>query len=115
MTHYMKLNPKPFSMIAEGRKTIELRLYDEKRQVISLGDTLVFKNTENENEVISCTVKGLYIFPSFDLLYKSLPLDECGYLPEEIEAASPLDMEQYYSEDEQKKYGVVGIELELIL
>ena len=113
MTHYMKLNPKPFSMIAEGRKTIELRLYDEKRQGISLGDTIVFKNNENENEVISCTVKGLHIFPRFDLLYKSLPLDKCGYLPEEIEAASPGDMELYYPEDEQKKYGVVGIELEL--
>ena len=47
MIHYMKLNPKPFAMIAEGRKTIELRLYDEKRQGISLGDTIVFKNTEN--------------------------------------------------------------------
>lgn len=34
MTHYMKLNPEPFDKIASGKKTIELRLYDEKRKTV---------------------------------------------------------------------------------
>ena len=30
MYHVMRLNPKPFEMMAEGSKTIEYRLNDEK-------------------------------------------------------------------------------------
>ena len=45
MTHYMNLNPQPFEMIAQGKKTIELRLLDEKRKKIAAGDVLIFTNT----------------------------------------------------------------------
>ncbi|MBQ2255674.1 MAG: DUF3850 domain-containing protein, partial [Clostridia bacterium] len=47
MTHYMKLRPHPFAMIKSGKKTIELRLLDEKRRQIALGDTLIFINTDS--------------------------------------------------------------------
>jgi ASC-1-like (ASCH) protein len=53
----------------------------------------------------------LYRFDSFDELYKSLPLLQCGYTMDHIDKASPADMAQYYSAEEQGKYGVVGIEL----
>lgn len=98
-------------MIKRGYKTIELRLYDEKRKVVSVGDTLIFTNTENTEEQLVCLVNNLYIFDSFEKLYESLPLDKCGYLPEEISSASYKDMEEYYSPMEQNKYGVVGIEI----
>ncbi len=112
MTHYMNLHPHPFSMIASGVKTIELRLLDDKRKQICVGDTLVFKNTD-EADTLSCTVKKLHVFADFEQLYRSLPLDKCGYLPHEIETASAKDMEAYYSPEKQKNYGVVGIEIEL--
>ncbi len=113
MTHHLNLNPTPFSLIASGKKTIELRLWDERRQSISVGDTLIFQHTEDPSLTLACEVKGLHIFSSFDELYASLPLEKCGYLPEEIENASPKDMEIYYSPEKQSKYGVVGIEIEL--
>lgn len=113
MTHYMNLHPSPFSMIANGLKTIELRLWDEKRQTISVGDTLVFTNTQDASS-LSCTVKQLHRFDSFETLYRTLPLDKCGYLPHEITTASAKDMELYYSKEKQSRYGVVGIEIELI-
>ena len=34
MLHKMKLNESPFERIKEGTKTIEFRLYDEKRRKI---------------------------------------------------------------------------------
>lgn len=111
MTHHMNLNPQPFSMIAQGKKIIELRLLDEKRKAVSVGDTLIFTNTENTEEQLVCLVKNLYIFDSFEKLYQVLLLDKCGYLPEEISSASHKDMEEYYSPMEQKRYGVVGIEV----
>ena len=110
MTHKMKLCPEPFMMIRRGRKTIELRLNDEKRQKIKVGDTIVFTNTAT-GETLTKQVLQLHVFDSFRELYEALPLLKCGYTPEDIATASPADMEAYYSLEEQKNYGVVGIAL----
>ena len=107
----MKLRPEPFGKIKSGAKTIELRLYDEKRQKIRVGDAIIFTSTET-GEQIRATVKKLHRFDSFEVLYKSLPLLKCGYTAEDVDRAQPSDMETYYSAEEQHKYGVVGIELD---
>lgn len=112
MTHRMKLQPRAFNLIVTGRKTIELRLYDEKRKKIAVGDTIIFSNTENSSEQFSALVKNLYIFASFKELYQALPLNKCGYSQSEILQASPNDMTTFYSLSQQKQYGVIGIEIE---
>ena len=106
----MKLYSAPFEMIKSGEKTIELRLFDEKRQQVKVGDKILFTNIAN-GETLNTTVLKLHRFDSFKELYKSLPLLQCGYTRENIDKATPSDMEQYYSVEEQNKYGVVGIEL----
>lgn len=111
MVHYMNLNPQPFALIAQGQKTIELRLKDEKRQKIAIGDIIVFSCGE---QTMRTQVLALHPFADFEELYRNLPLDQCGYLPEELLNASPKDMEVYYSPEQQKKYGVLGIEIERI-
>ena len=108
--HNMKLHSSPFEMIKNGEKTIELRLFDEKRQQIKTGDKIVFTNNTTE-ETLNTTVVKLHRFDSFEELYKSLPLLKCGYTTENVYNAKSSDMEQYYSVEEQNKYGVVGIEL----
>jgi ASC-1-like (ASCH) protein len=108
--HRMRLNPAPFAMIKSGQKTVELRLLDEKRQKIRVGDIILFTDTDT-GEVLTRTVADLHCFPSFEELYKTLPLLRCGYTSEDLPWAKPSDMEQYYSPEEQHKYGVVGIEL----
>ena len=108
--HEMKLRPEPFGKIRSGAKTIELRLYDEKRQKIREGDVIEFTCTE-DGEMIRATVKKLHRFNSFAELYNTLPLLQCGYTAEDVDRAQPSDMEAYYSVEEQQKYGVVGIEL----
>jgi len=110
MIHNMKLHASPFEKIQSGQKTIELRLFDEKRQKIKVGDVIEFTNTFS-GEKIRATVKKLHRFESFAQLYKALPLLQCGYSVDDVDDAKPSDMEQYYSAEEQKKYGVVGIEL----
>ncbi len=108
--HAMKLDSAPFEMIKRGVKTIELRLFDEKRQQIKTGDMIVFTNNSN-GDTLHSTVAKLHRFDSFEELYKSLPLLKCGYTIDDIDNAKPSDMEQYYSNEDQEKYGVVGIEL----
>ena len=113
MTHKMKLHREPFEMIKSGKKTIELRLYDEKRRGISVGDEIEFTRSD-AGERIACRVIALHVFSDFAELYAQLPLLKCGYTEADISTAAPEDMNVYYSHEEQSKYGVVGIELTLI-
>lgn len=112
--HIMKLAPSPFEMIRNGKKTIELRLYDEKRKSISNGDRITFVNTDDDNDLLRVKVENMFVFNSFEELYKELPLLECGYTENDVSMASPDDMNQYYSKDKQMQYGVVGIKIRLI-
>ena len=111
MIYEMKLQNAPFQSIKSGAKDIEMRLYDEKRKLLKVGDNIKFTNLQS-GEIITVEIIGLHQFSSFAELYKNFDKTRLGYNIDEI--ALPSDMEQYYSADEQKKYGVVGIEIKLV-
>ena len=113
MKHVMRLNGQPFDMIENGTKTIELRLYDEKRRLIAVGDEIEFVHSDNPDRALLCRVINLYRFSSFEELYRNLPLLKCGYTEAEVAEASPADMDQYYPKEKQALFGVLGIEIEL--
>ena len=98
MRHAMKLHPNPFRMIACGDKMYELRLYDEKRQCIKIGDAIEFVNTKTQEQLV-VRVKSIHIFKNFTELYQSMPLLKCGYTEEDVATANPADMEKYYSKE----------------
>ncbi|MDO4963671.1 MAG: ASCH domain-containing protein [bacterium] len=110
MIHNMKLNDEPFNKIKSGSKTIEMRLYDEKRSLIKIGDIIYFTN-RSTNESLEVKVINLYKFNSFKELYQNFDKTILGYNLNEI--ASYKDMFKYYSLEDEKKYGVVGIEIKL--
>ena len=107
----MNLKPQPFDLIKAGCKDIEMRLNDEKRQKINIGDIIAFTNTES-GEIIRVTVLNKHHFYSFDELYSSFDKARLGYMKNET--ADPNDMEIYYSKDKISKYGVLGIEIKPI-
>ena len=108
MKYNMNLNNRPFKSIKEGTKTIELRLNDEKRSLLKVGDEIEFTNRDT-NEKLSVDIINLHKYPSFEELYKHFDKVEMGYNKDDI--AEPKDMEAYYSKEEQDKYGVLGIEI----
>ncbi len=110
MKHCMKLNDKPFAAIEKGEKTIELRLYDEKRKKINVGDEIEFSCAGVDYKMLAVVAK-LYRFNDFKELYSSVPLEKCGYKGREKEA-DYKDMYEYYSDEDIKKYGAFAIELE---
>ena len=110
-THYYTLRPVPFSAIKGKKKTIEMRLYDGKRQLIKVGDILSFENTET-HEIILCEVLSLKRFPSFKEVYEFYKPTELGY--EENDHPDYHDMAQYYSEEKIAKYGALAISIKLI-
>lgn len=111
MKHELRLHNEPFEMIKKGIKKIEMRLFDEKRQLLKVGDFIEFENRKNQEKLL-VKIVGLYRFESFEDLYKHFDKIILGYNKDEI--VSPKDMEKYYSKEEQERYGVVGIEIELV-
>ncbi len=114
MTHRMQLAPAPFRMVRAGTKTIELRLYDEKRRRLRIGDKIVFTNTAAPEETAEAGILELYVFPSFAELYRALPLLECGYTEADVAGAAPEDMDLYYTREDQNRFGVIGIRIALL-
>lgn len=108
MTHNMYLNDRPFNKIKEGSKTLELRLNDEKRQLLNINDYIEFTNRKTLEKIL-VIIENLYKFESFEELYKHFDKIEMGY--ESDENALPEDMEDYYPKEEQEKYGVLGIKI----
>ncbi len=111
MKYEMKLNNEPFESIKKGTKTIELRLNDEKRQLLKVNDLIEFTNIST-NEKMIVKVECLYHYQSFEELYKHFDKISMGY--SENDVANSNDMEKYYSKEEQKRYGVLGIKIKKI-
>ena len=76
MIHKMKLNESPFERIKNGMKTIEFRLYDEKRQQIKIGDQIEFLKLPDLQEKLLVDVVELYREDTFEKLFKKLYSDE---------------------------------------
>lgn len=109
MVHVMKLQSAPFELIANKKKTVELRLNDEKRKQICVGDTILFLHSEDSKYIINVTVTSMVVAADFSTLFKIVTLEECGC----SKTDTYPDMSKYYSLEQQLVKGVVSIRFEL--
>ena len=113
MKYNMNLNSGPFKSIKEGTKTIELRLNDEKRKQIKLGDKIKFLKETDLKESFEAQVIGLLKYNSFKELLRDYDisiLSEANMTKDELIST----LEQFYTKEKQEQYGVLGIRIELI-
>ena len=109
-THALQLATTPFDAIISGQKTIESRLYDEKRQLIELGDEIIFTNREAPEQTVAVIVIGLLRYDTFGSLFlHNGPTRFGGESVEWLEN----QINEFYTIEEQRKNGVVGIEFVL--
>ena len=105
--HQLNLAPEPFLAIASGKKIIESRLYDEKRQIIQLGDTIIFKNREDPSKSLKVKVVGLLRYKTFSEMFEQNDPKKFGG----NNASELIDqINQFYSTEDQERFGVVGIQ-----
>ena len=113
MEHVMKLRPEYYNFILNGTKRIELRLFDEKRQQIKIGDTIKFLKEPELSESFNVKVIGLLRYNSFEDMFKdfdiSILADESMTKEELIKV-----LEKFYTKENQEQYGVLGIRIELL-
>ena len=111
MVHEMKLNDKAFNNIKNGIKKFELRLYDDRRKNINLGDTIIFHNLNNLDDTISVNVLALLRYPSFADLFADIDYRLCGpanSLEDNLER-----VHTFYTTEQEKKFGILAIKIQL--
>ncbi len=107
----MKLSSEPFNKIASSKKVIESRLYDEKRQQIAIGDQIVFSENDRPENSVTTVVKGLLRYQTFKELFAD---HESPLFGEDSRDFLLTQIKQFYSDEDEQRYGVVGIRLALV-
>ena len=107
----MSLQHTYYEMLMSGDKDIELRLYDEKRRRMHNGDIVLIYNAQNCNDYIRAKIMRLHIAKSFADLSTKISVTRTGF-PNLNSLMSAIS--KFYDSDTESKYGIVGIELEII-
>ena len=111
MLHIMKLHSFPFDKIKEGKKIIEVRLYDEKRREIKIGDVIEFKREPEQVESVKAEVVALLNYKTFTDLADDFSSSHFGHPNTEDLLKS---IYTFYTKEEEEKYTVLGIKIKLI-
>lgn len=109
-TYAMNLQPKYFDFIKNGTKRIELRLNDEKRQQLQLGDIIEFSDGSLS---LKAEIIGLLHYASFVDLFEDFGaeiLADASMTKTEILEA----LEEFYTPEKQAQYGVLGIRIKVL-
>ena len=109
--HEMNLQPKYFDFIKNGTKRIELRLFDEKRQKIQLGDIIEFAKSDDEK--FKAEVIGLLRYNSFNDLFEDFDISILA--DKSMTKQELLDvLSEFYTPEKQAEFGVLGNRLKLL-
>jgi ASC-1-like (ASCH) protein len=109
----MHLNEAPFRLMQSGMKTVEVRLHDEKRRRLQVGDIIEFECVDCPTQRLRVVVKRLRSYGSFRDFYRDVPPDHLGEPGTTVDemVARPL---RIYSEEEERRFGAFAITVELL-
>jgi ASC-1-like (ASCH) protein len=114
MDHTMKLNDGPFVAMKDGRKTVEIRLFDEKRRAVKVGDHITFTRVSNPGEKIFVVVEELLRYDSFAAMLDELPMIAFGYPDDYDKNVFMNEIYKIYTPEEEIKFGVLGIRIKIV-
>lgn len=110
--HEMKLKEKYFNYMKNGTKRIELRLNDEKRRKIKVGDKIKFIKYPSFDDELIVEVVDLLKYDSFEELISNYDISLLADKSITKEKLLKI-LEEFYTKEEQEKYGVLGIKIKL--
>lgn len=112
MEHVMGLYGEYFEPIKEGKKKVEVRLNDEKRREIKIGDTIEFRKLPEQNETLKVNVTELRKYPAFQAMYEDIPFSDfdCGGWTMEEMIKGTFEI---YTPEQEKVWGALAIGIKL--
>lgn len=105
MEHIMKLNSSVFEKVKSGEKIREYRLYDEKRKLVRIGDTIKFLKLPELKEEVVVDVVGIEIFENWENAYSKYFDDDFKDRYKTLEDVVKDTYENYYSKKETEENG----------
>lgn len=110
MKYIMKLNPKYFEYMKSGTKEIEIRLNDDKRKNLKVGDEIIFQKEPELKEELYTTVEKLFVEKSFEDVIMNLEIQQYADQKETRESFLK-DLYKFYTKEQENKYGVIAIKV----
>jgi len=120
----MHLSGDMFEAVKAGTKTVEVRLFDEKRKRIDIGDYIEFRREGNEEDRILKRVGDIYAEPSFREIFerntfnarsewvRRFSPEQFGF-PENCSVEDFVDgMHKYYDKEKEEELGAIAFVLE---
>jgi ASC-1-like (ASCH) protein len=114
MEHTMHLHEEPFEQIKSGRKTVEIRIFDEKRRLFQKGDTILISKRPEEIEKIRVEITDLLKFDTFAEMIDAIPINAFGYDETTDKSTLLNEIYQFYKPEEEQVFGVVAIKFQLL-
>ena len=102
------LHADVFEIVKNGKNDIEVRINDEKRRKLNVGDTLIFLKRPNDDEEIRAKVVSLEYYDYFHNLVDNYDMERI-YLKEYTKEQYLEEMKKFYTLEEQRDNGVVAI------
>ncbi|MUV37810.1 hypothetical protein JNUCC1_01616 [Lentibacillus sp. JNUCC-1] len=113
MEHRMGLYDTPFNSIKSGRKKVEVRLNDEKRRQLKVGNTITFTHIPNSSKKLTVKVTELVAYPTFREMYEDIPASDLDATGCSIDEMVEQTYEIYTSEQEHE-WGTLAIGVEMV-
>lgn len=108
MVHKMGLHGAYFQSITEGKKKVEVRLNDEKRRNINVGDTIEFSMVPDQDSTLLVQVIELRKYDTFKAMYEDIPFEDF-----DCEGWSMKEMldgtYEIYNSEQEKHWGTLAI------
>ncbi len=108
MEHNMKLTSWPFELIESWKKSIEIRLFDEKRSTINIWDTIIFTKLPKKDSQIKTSVIGLIRYKNFSDMFDNIDIFLFWWTDKKLLLQWVY---QFYSKEKEEKYWVLWIHL----
>lgn len=107
----MGLYSEYFQAIREGKKIVEVRLNDEKRRKIKVGDAIEFIKVPQQDEFLKVQVIDLKSYDSFEAMYNDIPPEnfdcEGWTINEMIDGTYEI-----YTPEQENEWGTLAIMIE---
>ncbi len=107
----MKLHPAPYDLIRDGTKTVEIRLFDEKRASLAEGELILFKKQPYLHEMLYKKIGAIKRFGSIGDMFDAYGAVPLGCKEDDNAESLAEGMKSYYSDEDVTKYGWCAIEL----
>ena len=113
MVHDLKLYSENFDRLESGSKHREYRLYDEKRRLIKIGDTIRFIRLPDKNKYLFAEVTNVEVFKNWYDCYEKYFEEDFKERYSSVQDVVDDTYNGYYTKEDSDKYGCCCLTLSI--